>query len=302
MVAARRIRLIAAVAWLYCLVSGAAAATHHNPLVALGERLFHDQRLSVTGRYACATCHDPDRAFTDGRPRALGATGELLRFNTPTLWNAGALASYGWTDQGIITLEQQHARPLFARSPLEMGFSGEQLVRLNEDLELRRLSTQAFSNSGAPPTERAPNNADSGAVPTGELTRERVIAAIAAYVRTLERRTAFDAFLFEDQADALTPAERRGLALFVSPTLACAGCHDGPLVGGFRFVDRPGLGRARVPSLRAVSETAPYMHDGTVDMLRDVIDAYATGRFADVTPFELSADEEHDLIAFLKTL
>ncbi len=299
MVTARRIGLIAAAAWLYCLVSGAAAATQHNPLVALGERLFHDQRLSVTGRYACATCHDPDRAFTDGRPRALGATGELLRFNTPTLWNAGALASYGWTDQGITTLEQQHARPLFARSPLEMGFSGEQLVRLNDDLELRRLSTQAFSHSGAPAQVGAQKASDPE---IGELTQERVIAAIAAYVRTLARRTAFDAFLFEDQADALTPAERRGLGLFVSPTLACAGCHDGPLVGGFRFVDRPGLGRARVPSLRAVTETAPYMHDGAVDTLPDVIDAYATGRFADVAPFKLSVEEEHDLIAFLKTL
>ena len=95
-----------------------------NPLtpakIALGERLFHDQRLSVNHTMSCASCHQPERHFTDGRPRAVGALGELHPHNTPTLYNTAYNASYGWRDDGLTSLEAQHRVPLYNDAPVEI--------------------------------------------------------------------------------------------------------------------------------------------------------------------------------------
>ena len=99
-----------------------------NPMsaakVALGEALFSDPRLSITGKYSCQSCHSPERAFTDGLPRSRGATGEALPLNAPTLFNVAYNASLGWRDPNLRTLEQQMRGPLFNDHPRELGLAG----------------------------------------------------------------------------------------------------------------------------------------------------------------------------------
>ncbi len=104
-----------------------------NPMsaakVALGEVLFADPRLSITGQHSCQSCHSPARAFTDGLPRSRGATGEALPLNAPTLFNVAYNASLGWRDPNVRTLEQQMRGPLFNDHPRELGLAGRERDR-----------------------------------------------------------------------------------------------------------------------------------------------------------------------------
>ena len=117
-----------------------------NPMsaakVALGERLFVDGRLSATGAYSCASCHDPALAFTDGRVTAIGATGEHHTRNTPTLINVAYAASLGWADPSLTTLEAQHRVPMFNHAPVELGLDqalSERLGQLSADQTVAEL-------------------------------------------------------------------------------------------------------------------------------------------------------------------
>src|SRR4051812_39266526 len=106
------------------------AVPANNPMsaekVALGERLFADPRLSMTGQYSCQSCHAPQHAFTDGRARSVGATGGEMRLNAPTLLNAAYSPSLGWNDDGVTSLEQQMRGPLFNQHPPELGLAGRE--------------------------------------------------------------------------------------------------------------------------------------------------------------------------------
>ena len=117
-----------------------------NPMtvakVALGERLFSDVRLSVTGRYSCASCHRPALAFTDGRIRAVGATGDTLQHQSMSLVNAAYGVSFGWTDAGFDSLEAQMRRPLFNQHPVELGLRGREAALLHE-LSGRNLAVES---------------------------------------------------------------------------------------------------------------------------------------------------------------
>jgi cytochrome c peroxidase len=242
-----------------------------NPAkVALGERLFADTRLSVTGRHSCASCHAPARAFTDGRARSRGATGETLPLNAPTLVNAAYNSSLGWRDPQVTTFEQQMRGPLFNTHPVELGLSGRAAEiegALSADVSLRRAFARAF------PGERAP------------VTMDNVIRAIAAYERTLiSAGSPFDRYVFAGEHDALSPAQKRGMALFFGAA-GCAGCHGGINFTG-EWVDRDhpaaravlvdaGTGEpTRVPTLRNLAATAPYLHDGRLATLDAVLDHY----------------------------
>jgi hypothetical protein len=128
-----------------------------NPMsvakVALGEALFSDPRLSITGKYSCQSCHSPERAFTDGLPRSRGATGEALPLNAPTLFNVAYNASLGWHDPNLRTLEQQMRGPLFNDHPRELGLAGREreLERtLTADAALARSFAAAFPGDAAP--------------------------------------------------------------------------------------------------------------------------------------------------------
>jgi cytochrome c peroxidase len=279
-----------------------------NPMsaekVALGARLFADERLSVTASYSCATCHDPARAFTDGLARSRGATGATLPLNAPTLINVAYNASFGWHDSGVITLERQMRGPLFAEHPPELGLAGRE-----RDVERALAADDAAraAFAAAFPGEAAP------------VTLDNAIRAIAAFERTLlSAESPFDRYVFSGDHAALTPAQKRGMDLFFSERAGCARCHGGiNFAGGWVDRDHPearavfadtGTGAAvRVPTLRNLLATAPYLHDGRFATLDAVLDHYeelAADAGADLRlqRSPLTSPERSDLRAFLESL
>jgi cytochrome c peroxidase len=305
-----------------------------NPMsfakVELGRRLFHEARLSSTGRYACASCHRPELAFTDGRAHARGATGESVKHAAMSLANVAYSPAFTWSDARVRSLESQMRRPLFNEHPPEMGLTsggGAAVAALSADAAYRGLFTAAFPDDAAP------------------VSMDHVIKAIAAFERSLiSGRSPFDRYVFDDDRTALTVAQKRGMALFFSARIGCAQCHSGinfsgPLVyeghgsqsarfantglydvdgrGGYPAGDRGlievtrqagDMGRFRVPTLRNVALTAPYMHDGSLATLEQVIDHYARGgrrnplQDSRVRPLILTPQERADLVAFLQSL
>lgn len=246
-----------------------------NPMsaakVELGAKLFADPRLSITGQHSCQSCHAPERAFTDGLARSHGATGETLSLNAPTLLNVAYNASLGWRDSKVRTLEQQMHGPMFNKDPLELGLAGrEGLVEkaLLADPELTRAFSVAFPGMDEP------------------VTMDNVIRAIAAYERTLiSGDSAFDRYVYRGDHAALSKRQKAGMQLFYSSKAGCATCHGGVNFAG-AWVDRDhpeaeptfadtGTGvSVRVPTLRNLPVTAPYMHDGRFAGLDQVLDHY----------------------------
>jgi cytochrome c peroxidase len=298
--------------------------------VTLGCRLFFDTRLSSTRTYSCASCHQSQLAFTDGRPRAIGATGDTVRRGTMTLTNVAYNPAYTWASTSAVSLETQMQQPLFNEHPLEMGLrkADPQWLATLADAGYADTFQQAFPGEARP------------------LSADNVIKAIAAFERTLiSGRSAFDRYVFDDDRSALSAEAQRGMALFYSKRVGCLDCHfginfSGPIqqdgraavkalfanTGVARFPVQPadsladsGLseftrkaadrGKFRVPTLRNVALTAPYMHDGSIATLQGVIEHYVqggrdsgNGRRVAIKPVALSASEQQDLIAFLNGL
>jgi len=247
---------------------------------------------------SCASCHIPERHFTDGRALAIGATGVALKRNTPTLYNTAFNASYGWSDLGLTTLEAQHLVPLLGRDPIEMGFEESQLVKLATDAALHERFQQAFANSNEP------------------VSIEHIVQALASYVRTLRApSSSFDKYLFFDEHDALSELAQEGMALFFSEDTGCATCHaslsfSGPVrhaaqtaAPAFHVTAVSNSSIAfRAPTLRAIKHTAPYMHDGSLTSLQEVLRHYESVDVERVPKFKLTAHQRNALIAFLETL
>jgi cytochrome c peroxidase len=305
--------------------------------VELGCRLFFDPLLSRDGSIACATCHQPDRAFTDGLATSAGLKGAMGRRSAMTLTNVAYNASYTWASVYTVTLEAQLHRPLFGHEPIEMGLEPtDGAVRDALTNDYTRAFRAAFPESADP-------------VSVANLTR-----AIAAFERTLvSGRSAFDRYVFDDDRNALTDAARRGMALFYSDATGCGTCHAGVNFAGTfvtaatktpsvfantglydldgrgaypsadsGLVEESGIatdmGRFRVPTLRNVALTAPYMHDGSIATLEEVVAHYATGgrrapqpsvtaadatlRDSRIRPLTLDATARTDLVAFLEAL
>jgi cytochrome c peroxidase len=321
-----------------------------NPMssvkLELGRRLFNETRLSSTGHYACASCHRSDIAFTDGRSRAIGATGEPVKRGAMSLTNVAYNPAFTWGNTRVKSLEAQMRVPLFKEHPVEMRLKGNERIaieRLSGDADYRDLFTAAFPADAVP------------------ISIEHVIKAIASFERTLiSGRSSFDRYVFDDDSAALSESAKRGMGLFFSTRVGCAQCHfglnfSGPLTyeghehrrtiyantglydldgrGSYPPSDRglmdvtrkaADMGKFRVPTLRNVALTAPYMHDGSLLNLDDVLDHYAragrrcgradcTGaahaavrrksrRDTRIRPFTLSKAERADLIAFLGSL
>jgi cytochrome c peroxidase len=271
-----------------------------NPMsaakVALGRKLFHETRLSVSGRDSCASCHDPARAFTDGRPVAVGATGATTRHNSMALVNVAYNTSFGWTKPDVRSLEEQMLEPLFNEHPVELGLKGREAA--------------VAAELGRDP-EYAP--AFAAAFPGETLRFDLVVKAIAAYERTLiSGDSPFDAYVFRGDHEAMPAAAKRGMALFYSERVGCSSCHSGfNFAGNWRdakgATGEPSFAnngasdgtKMRVPTLRNVALTAPYMHDGKLATLGAVLDHYVS---AQLRPFTLSAEERGDLRAFLDSL
>jgi len=271
--------------------------------VALGARLFHDPRLSANGEFSCASCHDPELAFTDGVTRGMGIAKALLPRHTPTLWNLAWNETLFW-DGRAPSLEAQAQGPM--ENPKEMGQAiGAGVAKLRADPAMLAAFAAAF-----------PDRPD--------VSPTHVLTALADYERTLvSPPTRFDAFIAGDDT-ALTPSERNGFALFTGRG-RCSTCHS-----GWAFTDRAfhdiGLptddkGRGTViglpavnyafktPTLRELSWTAPYMHDGSLASLEDVVSHYNHGgvdrpsRSPDLpVNLALTGQEVSDLVAFLETL
>jgi cytochrome c peroxidase len=305
-----------------------------NPMsaqkVALGRRLFFETRLSATGRYSCASCHRPELAYTDGKAHAVGATGESVRRAAMTLANVAYNPAFTWGNARIDSLETQMRQPLFSEHPVEMGLRKDGAPAMRA---LAQDSTYVAEFAAAYPGSRPP------------VTMEHAIRAIAAFERTLiSGRAPFDRYVFDDDRGALSVPAKRGMALFYSARVGCAQCHfginfSGPLVyeghtkaraiyanTGLYDLDGRGaypgsdqglietthraadMGKFRVPTLRNVALTAPYMHDGSLSSLEGVLDHYAAGGHRSprqdvrVRPFSLTDAERQDLIAFLGSL
>jgi cytochrome c peroxidase len=305
-----------------------------NPMsrdkVALGRRLFYDTRLSGTGSFACATCHQQRRAFTDGLAHALGSTGEEHRRSTMSLTNVAYNASLGWADPSLRTLEAQMAVPMFNQHPVEMGLAGNEKTVLAR-FESRPDDVELFGAA-------FPEDAD-------PVTLANVVRAIAAFERTLiSGDSPLDRYLYRDDRSAMSAPAIRGMKLFFSDRLRCAECHgsfnlSGPVTfdgagkiepsfhntalydvdgrGAYPVRDRgllekttkpADMGRFRAPTLRNVAVTAPYMHDGSVPTLRAAVAHYASGgkdspfRSARLRKFRLGTSETADLVAFLESL
>ena len=279
-----------------------------NPMseakVKLGAELFADTRMSVNGQHSCQGCHSPERGFTDGLARSRGATGETLALNAPTLLNAAYSASLGWHDNGVHTLEQQMRGPLFNQHPVELGLAGHEA-----DTE-RMLAADAGVAAGfaaAFPGEARP------------VSMENAIRAIAAYERTLVAGgSAFDRYVFAGAHDALDAEQKRGMELFFSARTGCSACHGGiNFAGPWVDAQQPtatavfadtGTGEAvRVPTLRNLALTAPYMHDGRFATLDAVLDHYerlATDDASDprLRRAPLTTGERSSLRSFLESL
>jgi len=266
--------------------------------VALGKRLFFEPQLSVNGRYSCASCHDPARSFSDGRTLAVGTTGDTLPHNAMALINVAYNVSFGWTDPRGRSLEAQMLKPLLARHPVELGLAGRE--------------ASVCAALAADPQYRS--------------AFDHIVKAIAAFERTLiSGRSPFDRYVFSGEHGALSAEAKRGMALFFSQAVGCAQCHSGfNFAGNWRdaqgatgrasFADNGTTTRPmRVPTLRNIALTAPYMHDGRFATLAQVLEHYSElGRRAQapegghqdrrLPQRPLSARERAELSAFLESL
>ena len=278
-----------------------------NPLTAaritLGERLFFDTRLSGNGQRNCATCHAPQKGYSDGKPTPLGLNGLPLKRNAPALWNLAWAPHFYW-DGRQVTLEEQARVPIEHENEMGGDFAAISNI-LNRDAAMKTAFAAAF-----PATPQA--------------SERTILAAIASYERALvSPATRFDRWI-AGAANTLTMQEYRGFQLFTGRA-GCLSCH-----GGWRFTDdkfhdiglattdagrsaidggaRQAL-RFKTPGLRTVQLTAPYMHNGSVKSLQDVLSHYAGGfvRRPSLAPsliknLQLSTQERTELVAFLQTL
>ena len=317
-----------------------------NPMtpekVELGRQLFHDTRLSGDNTVACASCHRPDLAYTDGRSRAVGIQGNIHPRSAMSLANVAYNETLGWDNPTLTSLEDQALVPMFNTQPPEMGVTGHEneiLERFRDDRPYRELFHRAF------PEDKDP-------VSMGNLIR-----ALASFERTLiSGNSLYDRWAYGGEVNALDPDERAGARLFFSRRLNCFRCHAGfnlsgpvvydgsrapearfhntglynedgrgsypePNTGVQRITRRSeDMGKFRAPTLRNIALTAPYMHDGSIPTLDAVIDHYAAGgraRSLDsgalnleghsrtdplIKGFQLTLEERRQLIRFLQAL
>jgi cytochrome c peroxidase len=282
--------------------------------IALGRKLFYDQRLSFDTSMSCASCHNPRLSFTDGKPHSTGFGGKQGTRNAPTVLNAAYDSSQFW-DGRAPSLEVQAGMPI--ANPIEMNMTHEVCVeQLGNDPQYKA----AFEKTYGP----------------GPVTIGKVESALASYERTLiSADSPFDRYEYGGDKKALTESAIRGLDIFRDPKKGnCAVCHeigaksatfndgkfhnigtgvdaDGNLTDLGRFLQTgvaSDKGAFKTPSLRNVANTGPYMHDGSVRTLKDVVDFYAGGGNSnpyldkEIKEIKLSGRDRADLVAFLESL
>jgi cytochrome c peroxidase len=318
-----------------------------NPMsrgkVEIGHRLFYDRRLSGNLTQSCASCHRPELGFTDGLETSVGSTGEELPRNSLPLANVAYHRTLTWANPALVTLEKQMEIPLFGTNPVELGINDR-----NKGEVLQRIKRDRWYSSRFPRVfPRAKKS----------INWTNIISSIASFQRSIVVGTSkYDRFVRGEAM--LSSSERRGFDLFMGED-AGAGCHhchgtfifsnqtvfEGSLSARAKFhntglynlggtgaypVPNTGvfeltgaakdMGAFRAPSLRNVARTAPYMHDGSVASLREVIDIYAAGgrvitegpnagdgrlnphKSRLISGINLTEQDREDLLAFLLTL
>ena len=317
-----------------------------NPMtlekVELGRHLFYDKNLSFNQTQSCASCHEQAYGFGENKPTSVGSTGQAHRRNAQALVNIAYNKTLTWAHDGITSLEQQILLPMFGESPVELGITG------NEEEILQRFKSPKYKVLFQ------------AAFPDQAISYDLIVKSLASFVRSLISLNApFDRYAYYGEDDALNESEIRGMNLFFSEKLECHHCHGGfnftqstshetqqldrrPFhnTGLYNVINERGEagypktdiglaeistlardnGRFRAPTLRNIAVSAPYMHDGSIATLGEVIDMYARGgrnvssgelagdgklnplKSQFVKGFELSEQDKADLLAFFYTL
>lgn len=282
--------------------------------IDLGRYLFFDPLLSKDGSISCASCHQPDKGFSDDLDRSVGVTGEKVARSAPTLWNVAFVDKFFW-DARAKTLEEQAQGPLF--DPLEMGNTPEQLLTtLSNNNTYVAMFAQAFPNSET-------------------LELSQVYTALTAFQTSLiSLNSRYDRYA-HGYHQALNQREIAGMNVFRSFVARCAECHQPPLftnnqvavigtpepegraldIGAEKTYNAPKLrGGFKVPTLRNITKSAPYMHSGRYEKLIDTVKFYNDGRGNSVPEGEemllhwhisepnLTDDEMQLVVEFMATL
>nr|WP_189767307.1 MbnH family di-heme enzyme [Thalassotalea marina] len=307
--------------------------------VALGRKLFYDTNLSANQTQSCASCHQQQYGFGENSATSVGSTGQVHRRNSQALVNVAYNKTLTWAHDGITAIEQQVLLPMFGEEPVELGITGheQQVLARFKTKEYQSLFEQAY--------------------PDEDISFLLISKALASFVRSLISLNApFDDYAYRGQDNAISESALRGMNLFFSEKFECHHCHGGfnftqstsheqqvidrrPFHNtGLYFIEQEGgypkkdiglaevsgierdNGRFRAPTLRNIERTAPYMHDGSLATLEQVIDFYAaggrlltSGKFAGdgrnnplksqfVRGIEMTEQEKQDLLAFLLTL
>lgn len=282
------------------------------PKISLGRYLFYDNRLSINNTKACASCHDPKFSFTDNYRRSIGAHGDLTQHNAPPLINLIFNRYLTAADSSLNFPEQQIHNPMFRNNPVELGWKGSEekiLQRFSSDSLYQQLFQNAFPNE------------------TDPVTVNNIQFAITSFIKTIVSvQSPHDKGVPETSAS-------NGLLLFQSMKLQCSQCHSGvnfnkpgfeaaPYFNTGFFADtiqhkglaaitgnKNDMGKYKVPTLRNLAFTAPYLHDGSAETLEQVIQLYeqggqpsVTNKHPFITGFKLNSQQRKELISFLLSL
>lgn len=314
-----------------------------NAKVELGRFLFYEKKLSQNQTQSCGSCHLQEFAFSDRKPFGVGSTGELHPRNAQHLGNVAYNTKVTWANTNMGSLEVQARAPMFGISPIELGLTNDTyLDRLKADTNYRNLFSKAFGGG------------------TESITEQNVRFAISSFQRSLiTGRSPVDKYLNYGDKTALSASAIRGMSIFNGETAECFHCHGGfnytntvnhtgtvfeevsymsnGIISDATYATLPSnkkglydltglatdIGRFKVPSLRNVALTYPYMHDGSItctvasasnvdacstEALGKVIDHYMSGgqshqnKDPQIRAFSLTPQEKTDLISFLKAL
>jgi cytochrome c peroxidase len=269
-------------------------------IIQLGKVLFFDPRLSASGKISCASCHQPQLNWTDGKAKAVGHEGAMTKRNSPSIANTWFYRRLFW-DGRSRDLQDQAFAPIISESEMASDMP-DVMIRLRRNQNYRELFKKAYGDD--------------------QIDPDRMTGAIALFEKTvISRKSRFDQFL-EGDRKALTNAELRGLHLFRTKA-RCMNCHHGPLTTDNQF-HRTGFsgddvgyyklthldadsGKFKTPSLRDVMQTGPWMHDGMQPDMPAILEAFNRAdqpgiRNKLIKPLGLTKKEKSDLLAFLRAI
>lgn len=312
--------------------------------VELGRAIFYDANLSANKLQSCSSCHHQEYAFAENIEQSIGSTGQQHRRNAPALVNIAYNKTLTWAHDNMTTLERQILLPMFGEFPVELGITNNEaeVIKRFRTEEYKLLFSAAFPNA---------------VTTTESINFDLIVKSLSSFVRSLiSLNSPFDQYAYYGNDQAISDSALRGMNLFFSEKLECHHCHGGfnftqstshekQLIDRRPFhntglynvagtnsypSDDSGLsevtnqardnGRFRAPTLRNIAVTAPYMHDGSVDSLSEVLDIYAAGgrnviegkhqgdgrrntlKSSFIKGFKMTEQDKADLLAFLNTL